>query len=84
MPSLTWSVLQPSSAAPPARGGHSVRLQHWHLLSCRLLRGLTVAALLMLTALLHPRLISVVQLPLQHALFQHVQAANHEEHIARP
>jgi hypothetical protein len=25
VPSLTWSVLQPSSAAPPARGGHSVR-----------------------------------------------------------
>ena len=25
VPSLSWSVLQPSSAAPPARGGHSVR-----------------------------------------------------------
>ena len=30
VPSLTWSVLQPSSAAPPARGGHSVRRVSTH------------------------------------------------------
>ena len=44
VPSLTWSVLQPSSAAPPARGGHSVRptapprpISAFALLCCRLL-----------------------------------------------